>query len=367
MTSEDTGQLAGVPSYPWWLRALPLFLFAFVVVGQIFSSRDVELGVLLAAVPALAALAYGPLGTGVISVITLVLFDTVFFTAHHSLTSKIAGVLLGVLSILIALGRTRRDAQLSTARSVAEAAQRAVLEPPPPVVGPLRCAALYRAAERGTLVGGDLYDVQDTPYGVRAIVGDVQGHGIAAIKTVADLVGTFREAVLDEPTLTAVAHRLDRRLSISAARGPAARAQAGEFFATAVLLEFAPNASVLRVVSCGHSAPLLVRGDSAKELAVDHAPPLGLGLASMARAETIALGPGDVLLAHTDGVTEARDAAGAFYPLAERVKADEPTRLVTAVWEDLSAYTPTIGDDVALLALATDAAAGNRTSLPKAS
>ncbi|OIK00181.1 PP2C family protein-serine/threonine phosphatase [Streptomyces monashensis] len=351
MTGEDTGRPSGAPPRPWWLRALPLALLVFLVLAQVIPPRDVDVGSLLAAVPPLAALAYGPLTTTAISAVVLVLVNTPLVTVHHSVASRITAILLCVLSVLIALGRTRRDVQLVTARSVAEAAQRAVLEPPPATVGPVRCAALYRAAQSGTLVGGDLYDVQDTPHGVRAIVADVQGHGIAAVKTVAGLLGTFREAVLDEPTLTAVADRLDRRLTLDAARG-AAGPDGGELFATAVLLEFTPDASALHVVSCGHPAPLLIRGGSAEELPVDHAPPLGLGLTSLARTETIPLRPDDVLLAHTDGVTEARDATGAFYPLADRVTAGAPTHLVTALWQDLSAYAPTIDDDVALLALA---------------
>jgi serine phosphatase RsbU (regulator of sigma subunit) len=69
--------------------------------------------------------------------------------------------------------------------------------------------------------------------------------------------------------------------------------------------------------------------------------------------------PGDMLLAYTDGVTEARDATGVFYPLVDRLvarlkdgMAATPRAVVNGVWEDLAAYAGAVGDDVAMLALA---------------
>ncbi len=53
------------------------------------------------------------------------------------------------------------------------------------------------------------------------------------------------------------------------------------------------------------------------------APPLGLlTLGDCSDAQlSLALQPDDQLLLYTDGVTEARDAKRAFYPLPERVTA----------------------------------------------
>jgi hypothetical protein len=72
-------------------------------------------------------------------------------------------------------------------------------------------------------------------------------------------------------------------------------------------------------VCCGHPPPLLLRGGSAAFIEPYAAPPLGLlDLADgWCRASMIPVGDGDQLLLYTDGVSEARDAAGRFFPLAQ--------------------------------------------------
>jgi hypothetical protein len=99
----------------------------------------------------------------------------------------------------------RGDQRLASAREVAEAAQRAVLPEPAERIGGFEIAARYEAAQEGTLVGGDLYAVQDTPYGVWLVVGDVRGKGRGAVAAVAVVLGAFREAAEQEASLEAVA------------------------------------------------------------------------------------------------------------------------------------------------------------------
>src|SRR6185437_8193033 len=103
-----------------------------------------------------------------------------------------------------------------------------------------------------------------------------------------------------------------------------------EEFVTALLVEIDPESGRTTIFNCGHPAPLLIpaAGDAVpafvtlKEVLVP-APPLGLltlGDCSAAQLD-FSLRPGDQLLLYTDGVTEARDASRAFYPLPERVTA----------------------------------------------
>ncbi|MFE0629969.1 PP2C family protein-serine/threonine phosphatase [Streptomyces sp. NPDC058864] len=353
-TAEDGTLRIGAP--PRWLRLLPIVLLAALVLAQGVTPGDVELGAYYAAVAPLAALGYGVAGTAVVAAAVVVVMELPVVGPGTLVGAELgAVVLIGVLSVVIAALQQRFRGRLVLARSVAEAAQLAVLAPVPGTVGEVRCAALYRAAQRGTLVGGDLYDVRPGPHGVvRALVADVQGHGLAAVGTVAALLGAFREAVLDQRELRGVAGRLERRLALDAAGN-------AELFATALLMEFPDDGSWVRLVCQGHPPALLLRGRQVRELECDPGPPLGAGLPGQAPAlpSVVTLLPGDVILAYTDGVTEARDASGAFYPLAERLAARlaegaarSPEAVVDGVWEDLRRYAGAVGDDVALLALA---------------
>ncbi|MFF5489304.1 PP2C family protein-serine/threonine phosphatase [Streptomyces virginiae] len=352
---QEPGWLRGEPP-PRWARIAPAVALVVLVLAQAVTP-GAELGFFLAGLPPVAAFAYGAAGTAVFAGIVLLLLGVHSLGVANARGTDLATVAaVGVLSVVIAWVRQRRDAQLVSVRTVAEAAQLAVLPPVPERVGPVRCSGLYRAAQRGTLVGGDLYDVRAGPYGVRALVGDVQGHGLAAVATVGALLGAFREAVIDDAGLGAVAARLDRRLVADAA---AASVEHPELFATAVLLEFPPGLDVVRIVSCGHPSALRVRGSTVEEVIVEPGPPLGLGLAGPAppKVTELVVRTGDQLLLHTDGVTEARDATGHFYPLAARVPvlARDPAGLLGAVWRDLLAFTnggP--NDDVALLLLSLD-------------
>ncbi|MEU8840756.1 PP2C family protein-serine/threonine phosphatase [Streptomyces roseus] len=353
---EEPGWLHGKPP-PRWARLAPAVALVVLVLAQATTPGDIELGYFLAGLPPVAAFAYGAAGTAVFAGIVLLLLGVSSLGVGHAQGADLATVaVVALLSVVIAWVRRRRDEQLVSVRTVAEAAQLAVLPPVPEQVGPVRCAGLYRAAQRGTLVGGDLYDVRAGPYGVRAVVGDVQGHGLAAVGTVAALLGAFREGVLDDPELAAVAARLDRRLLADNASSEEGAAEQPELFATALLLEFPPGLDLVRILSCGHPPALLLRASAVSELAVVPGPPLGLGLAGpdLAVVTDVRLLPGDRLVAHTDGVTEARDAAGEFYPLAARLPALErdPAGLVEAVWQDLLKFTAGgPGDDVALLVL----------------
>ncbi|MCX4705808.1 MULTISPECIES: PP2C family protein-serine/threonine phosphatase [Streptomyces] len=349
---DRRGWLRGAPP-PRWVRVLPAALLAAVCGATLVSSEPLDIGFVLGAIPPLAVLSYGPAATAVLGgLVVAVLFVPAFHLNDPGSTDLLTVCFVAALSVFVSFVRSRRDAQLVTERAVAQAAQHAVMSPLPPNVGPVRCAGLYRAAQRGTLVGGDFFDVRDGPFGVRAVMGDVQGHGLSAVATVASLLGAFREAVLDQPDPESVAARLDRRLVLDSAD-----VANSELFATAVLLEFAADGRAVRIVACGHPAPLLLRGGRVVELEVPAGSPLGLGLSDAVPpvGRTVPLRPGDRLFLASDGVSEARDTAGVFYPLTERLTGfteDAPDALAGHVWADLTRYSRALHDDVTMLVLA---------------
>ncbi|MEU1144002.1 PP2C family protein-serine/threonine phosphatase [Streptomyces sp. NPDC005863] len=350
--------LRGTPP-PRWVRWPPPLLLVAIFLVQLVTPKTVDLSFLIAAVPPLAALSYGPGATAVLggAVVGLLSLPDLGLGRPGN-SDELTITFIALLSVVFAWVRSRRETQLVTVRTVAEAAQFAVLPPLPEWVGRVRCAGLYEAAQHESLVGGDFFDVRRGPDGVRALVGDVQGHGLAAVGTVAALLGAFREAVLDKADLVGVAAQLDRRLVVDSAGQEHA-----ELFATAMLLEFPDDASVVRVVSCGHPPPLVLRGSQVGELDVEAGAPLGLGIAGVAPPEqlTVPLLAGDLLLGLTDGVSEARDATGTFYPLTDRLTGllktdpallDDPGALAEHLWKDVVAYAGRIRDDVTVMVFA---------------
>lgn len=132
-----------------------------------------------------------------------------------------------------------------------------------------------------------------------------------------------------------------------------------ETFATVSLLDIPDHWPVLRTITCGHPPALLLRDGWALTLRPERtALPIGLGrLAGEPdyEVETFPFEPGDLLLLYTDGVTEARDGKGVFYPLAERAgawSACSPEQVLRLLRADLLAHTDgRLGDDAAAVAV----------------
>ncbi|MFJ5532851.1 PP2C family protein-serine/threonine phosphatase [Streptomyces sp. NPDC093261] len=348
---DQRGWLSGAPP-PWWVKVLPVILLITVAIVSLTIPSPLDIGFLLGAIPPLAVLSYGPAGTAALGLLVVGLQHTrVFHLDRPGSTDLLTISFVALLSVFVSYVRSQRDAQLNMERTVAEAAQNALVPPLPERVGPVRCTGLYRAAQRGTLVGGDFFDVREGCTGVRAVMGDVQGHGLSAVSTVSSLLGAFREAVLDEPDLPSVASRLDRRLLVDSGN-----ARLAELFATAVLLEFTPDARTVRIIACGSPAPVLLHDGKATEVEVSSGTPLGIGLSEGGTYDevTCPLEHGDRLFLASDGIWEARDATGAFYPLIDRLPqfADaEPARTTGQVWEDLLRFCGSVRDDATMLVL----------------
>ncbi|NEC27955.1 serine/threonine-protein phosphatase [Streptomyces sp. SID8111] len=349
-TAAEPHTSAG-PSQPVLRHLLPLLAVWAVALVAFAGGGPVWLP-LLAAGPALAAVTGGRhvvLGTGLLA---SVLGSAI--GVHAGVPGRETAVLLAALTGVTVAGaltagrRGRAEQVLEAVRSVAETAQHALLAPPPRTVGPFEVAVQYSAAAAEARIGGDLYALIPTPHGVRFIVGDVRGKGLPAVGTAALVLGVFREAAHDEPDLLAVVDRIERSL---------ARNLCGDDFVTAVVAGY-PEPGRLEMVNCGHAPPFLVRGSEIVPVEpAQPVPPLGLrALSGQApHLEVLPFGDGDRLLLYTDGVTEARDAARRFYPLAEglaRHLYDEPDRTVAALHEELLAHVGgRLHDDAALLLL----------------
>ncbi len=270
----------------------------------------------------------------------------------------LALVLVTVLIAVFAALRERQQQRMHQVRSVSEAAQRVVLRPLPPRLGPLRVASVYLAAEAEAHIGGDLFAAVRTDGCTRVLIGDVRGKGLGSVSDAALLLGAFREAAHQQTALPELTRYLERSVSRELAELAETDPRGDEDFITAAVLEIPDEEPVVRVVNCGHPPPLLVRDGRVTPCTARHPQtPLGLGglAATGYRADISPLAHGDLLLLYTDGVVEARDTAGTFYPLPERLTAwarEEPEPLVARLREDLLAHVRgSLGDDAAAVAL----------------
>ena len=346
------------------LVAVALIAMALIAVADILSPPDVHLGPLLVVAPAFTASFAGPRLTGLIGLLAVVTLVCVGLTrgvlgTENLIVQICSMVALSALLVVFCALRARNQGELSRARFVSEVTQRVLLPPIPESAGPLQIASHYRAAEADTRIGGDLYALARTARSTRLLIGDVRGKGLATLDATTMLLGAFRAAAHREAPLPELVSYLEGSVCWGLGEYTETEGDVGERFITAVIVDIPDHEQVVHLINCGHPPPLLLdRSHTVTDLLSEQpAPPLGLGALAEAPYEitTYPFGPGSLLLLYTDGLIEARDGSGAFYPLAERagrLGTLEPRAFLGALWHDLESYIDgEQEDDIAMIAL----------------
>jgi len=339
-----------------FLAALPFLLMAAVLAVCLLAGPSEGFIPVLSLGPALASVSRRARQTALVGTLALAL--AVSLSAYDSMIADdralIAYVtILGVTAagVVASAVRQRQERELAEVRAVAEVAQQVLLRPVPDQTPPLEIAVRYLSASAAARIGGDLYEVISTPRHVRFILGDVQGKGLKAVRTAAVVLGAFREAAFDAAALTEIAARIELSLRHQAAE---------EEFVTVIMGQAAADGSSIEILNCGHPAPLLLRDGMVRPIE-DQDPGLALGLASLApdqaasarTSSNVPFGPGDQILFYTDGVSEARDKTGTFYPLSRcgnLLAAGDPDAALARLEGDVSRYVGhALDDDAAML------------------
>jgi sigma-B regulation protein RsbU (phosphoserine phosphatase) len=189
-------------------------------------------------------------------------------------------------------------------------------------------------------VGGDFYHlfrVGDDRVGV--MIGDVSGHGYRAalIMALAMSASAIHAQGTADPgaTLGAVLRSLREELSST------------EMFISTLYAVIDPTRGVLRYANAGHPHAFVLRDTGEVERLVATAPPLGMVDAAPATVTLPWTPDADLLLLFTDGVSDARDRAGArlgeepVVDAARAAAAEPPDELLRRVFDRLDAH---VGD-----------------------
>ncbi|MFF8375497.1 SpoIIE family protein phosphatase [Streptomyces sp. NPDC015661] len=210
-----------------------------------------------------------------------------FSAEERTVLTALAGL------IAQALERAQR---YDTESAVARGLQDALLPHRLPVRDGVDTVGRYLPGTQGMDVGGDWYDVIETGQGRLALViGDVQGHGVAAAATMGQLRSAVRAFALGGHRPQDVM-RGTNRLLIDLDPGQ---------FASCCYVLLDPETGDARAVRAGHPQPLLRRPDGTTQ-EVDLAGGMVLGVDPRASypLTRLRLAPGAVLALFTDGLIE---------------------------------------------------------------
>ncbi|MCX3062724.1 PP2C family protein-serine/threonine phosphatase [Streptomyces beihaiensis] len=345
-----------------FLAALPVLLIVGGTIYEYFTPTGFYGAPLFSAAPLVAAPFFSLraiVWAGAASVVAIVLVHLRFpdsFRAEVVTEIVTVATVTALACYIHGIVRGNME-QLASAREIAQAAQFAVLPEPAGRIAGLVVAVRYEAAQADAFIGGDLYAVQDTPHGVRLIVGDVRGKGMGAVAAVAVVIGAFREAAEQENSLEAVAQRLERALAREGVR----RRGIDDFegFTTAVLAEVPHGSDVVRVLNRGHPEPVILLDDGSVRMLGPEEAALPLGMSELGawpdRSTESDFPAGATLLLYTDGLSEARDEHGVFYdPVAALTgrRFGGPGELLATLAEEVRDHTGGgASDDMALLAV----------------
>jgi serine phosphatase RsbU (regulator of sigma subunit) len=209
---------------------------------------------------------------------------------------------IGGAAILLVLMLELKDKLLARDELVAgQKVQRALMPEPSPTVPGWSLWIYSRPANE---VGGDLIDFLrqgDSRFGVA--LGDVSGKGLQAALIMAKLQATLRALASDYDSIGELITKMNAIFH---------REGLPNSFASLIYAEIASDSGELRFVNAGHYPPVLLAADGTKELQKGEAA-LGLMPSTRYAEHQLELASGDVFLAYSDGLTEARNERGEFF------------------------------------------------------
>jgi serine phosphatase RsbU (regulator of sigma subunit) len=234
-----------------------------------------------------------------------------------------------------------RAAALATEQTISRTLQQSLLPERLPARPHLELHAWHVAAESELIVGGDWYDVIETPAGLWLVMGDIAGHGVVAAAQAGQLRHSMRVYAHEG---YGIVESLDRLNELVRTTGLTQ-------MATLAIVAVDDDAQTGRLALAGHPPPLVVPRAGEAHFA-ESAPGAPLGVTGATYAESsVELALGDRLVLYTDGLIERPgesidDGLERMRRSAEGVDGLEPLR--AKLVRELSGVAD-LRDDVALL------------------
>ncbi len=200
------------------------------------------------------------------------------------------------------LARQRLEKDLQLARTI----QQSLLPEAPPKVDGFDIAVRYEASQQ---VGGDYYDfIRLSPETLMVVVADVEGKGAASAMVMSNVQATLHTLARHVHSLEGIMFNLNERVIEST--------RSGKYMTMFLALIDVPRRG-LHYINAGHVAPLLVRENEVIPLN-EGSPVVGLLPGMRYHRGRVTLASGDIVVACTDGITEAAGSSEEEYG-AERL------------------------------------------------
>jgi sigma-B regulation protein RsbU (phosphoserine phosphatase) len=195
----------------------------------------------------------------------------------------------------------RRDHKQQRELEDARLIQRGLLPTSVPRIADIDLAVAWQPANG---VGGDCFDTLPFATGLGVSIADIAGKGLPAALLMSNLQAAVRAFAQESAAPSSVCSSVNRLLCRNMASGR---------FATFCYARIDTAGRRIVYSNAGHNPPLLVRAGGAVERLSAGGMVLGVFPENTYEQAEFALGAGDRLLFYTDGITEARNAAGEEY------------------------------------------------------
>jgi serine phosphatase RsbU (regulator of sigma subunit) len=236
--------------------------------------------------------------------------------------------------------KEKMERDLALAREI----QAGLLPDAPPEFPGIEIAVSHRASQ---MVGGDYYDflpVQvDGKESLLLVVADVEGKGAASALVMANVQATLHALADHVETLEKLPATINHKL-LMGARASMAQGRPTKYLSMFLALVESGGRN-LRYVNAGHVPPAVIRADGRVEWLEAGGMIVGLLPDIQFECGAVALATGDLLVACTDGITEAMDTVGTEFSrqrLAELVvgvRERGPEEIMRAVLAEVETHS----------------------------